>query len=806
MNAMICAIERGHLTIMRMLLPLIDVNSAAPGFNGYTPLHFAVLTQNIESVKILTTDARLDPNIVGTDGRTPLALAARMGSQDVIQELWACDAAPAGPLVFTEALLEGHDTVFKILCKRFSECTTDDLVTRGDSGYSFLDRILFNCVKEMANCKAICAIQEPCISNIEDIDAYDWTPFKNTKLVPRLYYKGLGKLGTMLLDPSHHPIVEKTGQSDGQICFPVNTLFFVRATRSYPLLRSFLQFCPAASCTVDSKGRTILMAAVAKSSQLSVGIILKTLEEQENKTVVNAISEAGDSALSLAIWDGHLKCLDSLLSFDGLDLRPLLQEDKWGEYPLMALAMMTAERSTLPLHEIESKARRRVLAPGSVLNDKCEMIFKSLLSNLNSKELSNRIFEFSERQFCRTGMRLTDALSESPRSRCLESCLQACPALRSQLHTSDANGMTSLIHASQTWYSSSTIRFLLNIPEISVDHRDAQGRTALSHVAQNMGKFSDVGVASLLIQGYGQDPLEVDNNGWSALRYAVCNGNVWYGSPYERLLRDADTPMDWTDEHGSTTLHLAIKGGSPLAIKLLLQHSSSSKWLNTADADGLVPLAHFFSVSQTSKYMNNYRVRLPYSGTVRAVSIPFKPMSKSNLYVLNTVQIPSIKDTSQYHIEAKEAVHMILDRPDILPDIPDNKGQTPLWHALDSVRKEYQACSSGLGSSDDGHFHEFLKSTIEALCARDDVDPLLRPTASAKTPLELATELVQICDKENTQGSVAHSDGKPDSAPPEDADAKAKMRAVIKRLRPMLRAKDNVAKPSPPRPPRKRQP
>lgn len=193
MNAMICAMERGHLTIMRMLLPLIDVNSVAPSFNGYTPLHFAVLTQNIESVKILTTDARLDPNIKGTDGRTPLALAARIGSQDVLQELWACGAAPADPLAFTEALLEGHDTVFKVLCKRFSECTTDSLVTRGDSGYSLLDKILFNCVKEMANCKAICAIQEPCISNIEDIDAYGWMPFKNSKLVPHRYYVGLGK-------------------------------------------------------------------------------------------------------------------------------------------------------------------------------------------------------------------------------------------------------------------------------------------------------------------------------------------------------------------------------------------------------------------------------------------------------------------------------------------------------------------------------------------------------------------------------------------------------------------------------------
>lgn len=173
------------------------------------------------------------------------------------------------------------------------------------------------------------------------------------------------------------------------------------------------------------------------------------------------------------------------------------------------------------------------------------------------------------------------------------------------------------------------------------------------------------------------------------------------------------------------------------------------------------------------------------------------------------MQIPDIEVTSQHHALAKEAVQMMLDRPDILPDIPDNKGQTPLWHALDSVRKERDAFSSGLGTSDSGHFHGFLKSTIEALCARDDVDPLLRPPGSAKTPLELATELVQIRVQGNTQGFVAHSDGGgTDSAPPGDAGAKAKMRAVIKGLRPMLRpmlgGKDVITKPSPPRPPRKR--
>lgn len=620
MNAMICAMARGHLNIMRMLLPSIDVNFAAPGFNGYTPLHFAVLTQNIEAVKLLNTDSRLDSNMKSTNGRTPLALAGRMGSRDLIQELWACGASPVDPLAAMEALVEGHDAIFKLLCQKRSDGAPGGLFSRDSSGYSFFDRILFGCVREMASYERARPRQKTRITKIEDIDAYEWIAIRKPIYVASPSQARFVKLGTMLLDPDNRAIIEEPGHSDGEICIPIETLFLAMETCSCTLLKSLLRLCPAASCDVDSRGRTILMAAFVRGNPNYVELILKTIEEQKNKTVVNAISEAGDSALSLAIWNGkagYKECLLSLLSFSGLDLRPLLQEDNKGEYPLMALAILAAEHSTSPLQVMKPKKTRRLAGT-------CYRIFNALIANLESDELSNIISQFSERQFCQTGVRLTDAMSELLRPGCLEKCLQACPALRSQLHTPDTNGMTSLIHASRNWACNATIMFLLKIPEMNVGHRDVEGRTALSRVAQNLGQFSDGGVAEVLIEKYGQDPLEVDKYGWSALRYAVCNGNVWQGSPYERLLRDADTPMEWTDEHDSTPLHLAIKGGSPLAIKLLLQHSSSSSWLNTPDADGVVPLAHFFSVSQTSKYMNNYRMRLPYSGTERIVSILFQ--------------------------------------------------------------------------------------------------------------------------------------------------------------------------------------
>lgn len=178
-----------------------------------------------------------------------------------------------------------------------------------------------------------------------------------------------------------------------------------------------------------------------------------------------------------------------------------------------------------------------------------------------------------------------------------------------------------------------------------------------------------------------------------------------------------------------------------------------------------------------------------------------------------------MEDSLQYHNEAKEAMQMMLDRPDILPDIPDKEGKTPLWHALDSIRKEYAAFSPKPVFQDSGRFHGFLRATIEALCARDDVNPQ-QSTGLAKTPLELAAELVETRKRGTKQGSVVQSDenagssppGGTDSSLPGDADSsttgdanangRAKLRVMIKALKPMIREPGALTKIIPPRPSR----
>lgn len=71
------------------------------------------------------------------------------------------------------------------------------------------------------------------------------------------------------------------------------------------------------------------------------------------------------------------------------------------------------------------------------------------------------------------------------------------------------------------------------------------------------------------------------------------------------------------------------------------------------------------------------------------------------------------------------------------------------WTACD---EEHAACSSETGSPDGGHFDAFLWSSIEALCAREDV--------LVKTALQLATELIKNHNRSRTQVAVVQSERK----------------------------------------------
>lgn len=129
---------------------------------------------------------------------------------------------------------------------------------------------------------------------------------------------------------------------------------------------------------------------------------------------------------------------------------------------------------------------------------------------------------------------------------------------------------------------------------------------------------------------------------------------------------------------------------------------------------------------------------------------------------------------------------MILERPDVLPDVSDNEGKTPLWHALDGASREHAAPSPNAGPADGGHYFGFLLSSTEALCARDDVDPL-RANGLGEAPFDLAADLIEAVIRGKSDDAwMSIYGGVGPTRPPGGAKGKGEMRAMIKELRPML--------------------
>lgn len=227
MNAMPCAMVRGHTAVTHTLLRLVDVNYPAPGFNGYTLLHFAILMQTPEAVRLILAVEAVEISLADINGRTALALAARIGADGLIQELCARGVTKVDPLAFSEALLEGQDITFTLLCSLFLDCSHDGLFTADSSGFSCFDRIVFNCIQEMANSRPGISPNKAQCTNIEDINAFNRIPIPllKVKSVPPFYYNSLEKLGVRLLDRDKNPIFGKAGRPDGQYRVGVYSLY-----------------------------------------------------------------------------------------------------------------------------------------------------------------------------------------------------------------------------------------------------------------------------------------------------------------------------------------------------------------------------------------------------------------------------------------------------------------------------------------------------------------------------------------------------------------------------------------------------
>ena len=87
---LMCAVEFGHLDIVRRLLQHPETQLEGYGFMGYTALHVACIYNKVSIVKLLCQDRRCSPSFVNkknNNGYAPLMYAVRYGYLDIVKEL-----------------------------------------------------------------------------------------------------------------------------------------------------------------------------------------------------------------------------------------------------------------------------------------------------------------------------------------------------------------------------------------------------------------------------------------------------------------------------------------------------------------------------------------------------------------------------------------------------------------------------------------------------------------------------------------------------------------------------------------------
>lgn len=219
-------------------------------------------------------------------------------------------------------------------------------------------------------------------------------------------------------------------------------------------------------------------------------------------------------------------------------------------------------------------------------------------------------------------------------------------------NSADTNGRTPLSHAVENGHFE-IVKKLLDNSNVRPDSANNKGRTPISYAAEK-GRFDLID----LLQEAGANPNLPDENSLTPIAYAAQNG---HRKAIEILLNNEKTLPNQKGKDGKTALHHAVENQHIEAIKFFLCNKDVD--INLADQKGDTPL--------------HYAVK---NEDLEIIKLLLEQSDRINPNLQNFEGLTPFALAAQKNIVS--TLEILLDNKDVDINREDQKGNTPLHHAV----------------------------------------------------------------------------------------------------------------------------
>ena len=572
-HPLLAAAFRGNAAIVELLLARtdIDVNkSNAEG--GKTPLRAATEKKQLKAVEILLADERVDPNLVGNDGLSPLCVAILLGSHRLVALLLS------NPRLDVTAGFHNDSTALHEAAGRNNGLVIRELLGHADVDVNATNSDGGSALHAAAICDSAAAVRalldgggEALNVNLENQDGETPLDIAARKEQPEV-------MEALLAHPD------------------------TNVNRILPSGRSLLQSLVWDLLSSDLRGECV--AALLRCPRIDV-------------------SAGGAFPLHEACQRGSKKIVSALVESRLFDVNQGVGE--WEETPLMAAC--TSDRGVATLSALIAASDRASL---DLDLNKGGWRGATALHQAIKRGRRGAVKMLSEQKDI--DMNRRDADGDCPLSAVVEftdlrmlSLLLSCPGVDVN-QALFGSGDATLLHAAVDSGRADVLKTVLGCRRVDVNRRDSAGRTALHVAVQN--EDAEAVEAILTLRKDASVNAAEGRNGFSPLQTAAyCNKD---SGVLRLLLARPDVDVNRTPGSSITALGLmAWQGRRGSAFQMLL-----GDWrLNAQSLREAAQVAEKFGDMKLEQALNSHakpseavRERLP-SKTVESVRRRRKPIA-----------------------------------------------------------------------------------------------------------------------------------------------------------------------------------